>query len=123
MIPVFLELLLTDVFSIYTILLDIETGEKCCTKIFLMIIWNLYQSVPVFLVILLGSRTTEMAQKMAPIIGKLINSCDDHKILQRVNYSASFSKFYSSFHFFHFPVEALFNTIAKSQTSYQLWIV
>ena len=85
MIPVFLEILLTDVFTIYTILSDMEAKTMNFNKILLMIIWNLYQTVPVYLVILLGSRTTEKAQEMAPIIGKIINSCDEHKVLHRVN--------------------------------------
>lgn len=86
MIPVFLEMLLTDVFTIYSILSDLETGYTNFNRVLLITIWNLYQTVPVYMAILLGSKTTEKAQQMAPTIGKLINSCDDHKILERVNY-------------------------------------
>lgn len=86
MIPVFLEILITDVFTIYTTLYSWKTGALKLKVILQMMIWNFYQTVPVYIVILLGSKITEKAQRMIPIIGKLINSCDDQKVLERVNY-------------------------------------
>lgn len=86
MIPVFLEILITDVFSIYAILSGLEAGSITIKNIFVVIIWNVYITVPIFTMIFLGSKTTEKAQLMNPIIGKLINSCDDNKILERVKY-------------------------------------
>ena len=78
-----------------------------------MVIWNFYQTVPVYFVILLGSKTTEKAQNMAPIIGKLINSCDDHKASSQIFSKASIFSF-----FLHFLVEIVFNAIAKLLTCY-----
>lgn len=85
MIPVFLQILITDVFTIYKILLTWKTGTLMLEEILQMVIWNFYQTVPVYIVILLGSKTTEKAQKMIAILGKLINSCDDNKVIERVN--------------------------------------
>lgn len=85
MIPVFLEILISDVFAIYTILLTWKKDEFEEERVFQLLIWNFYQTVPVYIVILLGSKTTEKAQKMTTIIGKLTNSCDDNKVLERVN--------------------------------------
>ena len=121
MIPVFLEILLTDVFSIYYVFSNLETRDTDFGKTLLLTIWNLYLTIPVFTVILLGSKTTEKAQKMAPIIGKLINSCDDHKIIERVNYLHDFEFIIKVLSFV--PVEVVFIAIAKSFTCYQLWII
>lgn len=86
MVPVFLQILITDVFTIYKILSNWKTGTLQLELVLQMIIWNFYQTVPVYMVILLGSKTTEKAQKMIAVIGKLINSCDDNNVLERVYY-------------------------------------
>lgn len=115
MIPVFLEILITDVFSIYTILSGFEDGSITIKHVFVAIIWNVYITVPIFTMIFLGSKTTEKAQLMNPIIGKLINRCDDHKILERVNYIVRLCNTYPNSHSYsYFSVETIFNSITKS---------
>ncbi|CAO1406641.1 unnamed protein product [Diamesa serratosioi] len=83
-IPILLSILMTQIFTMYTLLLvirrNLQNNEDYMNLVNLLI-WSVYQTVPIILAIYQASKTTEYGKQMHSIVGKIINNCDDTEVL------------------------------------------
>lgn len=85
MVPIFLLTVISDVFTIYYFIYQLHSGQSDNNYLFITYaLFNTYQTLPIHFVIVLASKVATNSKEMSHVIGKIINNCDDERILERV---------------------------------------
>ena len=84
MVPIFLLTVMSDVFTIYFFIWGLQSGTLHNINFFVYSFFNLYQTLPIHFVIVLASKVATKSKDMAQVIGKIMNDCDDERVLERV---------------------------------------
>ena len=48
-------------------------------------LWNIYQNIPLILTFRQGSKVVQSGRNLFITIGKIVNKCQDEKIIEKVN--------------------------------------
>lgn len=84
MVPIFLLTVLSDVFTIYFLIWALQSGQLSSITFFIYSLFNLYQTIPIHFVIVLASKVATKNKEMCQVVGRIINDCDDARVLERV---------------------------------------
>lgn len=84
MVPIFLLTVISDVFTIYFFIFGLQSGTLNNINFISYSLFNLYHTLPIHFVIVLASKVATKSKDMAQVVGKIMNDCDDEKVLERV---------------------------------------
>lgn len=85
MVPIFLLTVISDVFTIYYFIHELHIGQLGKNNaVITYALFNVYQTLPIHFVIVLASKVATNNKEMTHVVGKIINDCDDERILERV---------------------------------------
>ena len=84
MVPLFLFILIDLVFSAYQTIYSLENGPTSLSVKIAFGSLNFLKVIPIVTAINYASKVTATGSKMDVVVGKVINSCDDEKVLKRV---------------------------------------
>lgn len=84
MVPIFLLTVISIVLTIYIFLWGLQFNKLKNIHFIVYSLFNLYQTLPIHFVIVLASKVATKSKDMVQVVGKIINECDDERVLERV---------------------------------------